>query len=609
MLKADLDFEKGEFSNSEKSFLEAKKIARTIGDLSLEITITKNYTNKFLNISSIAENLELILELKNWALLQNIDSLTFKMYRMTIQQYVVLGERMDLRKQCADSMLIIAKRLDRNDLLAFSYYSLGTATNGSEAIQNYRNALNFSNWEEDKVMFSSTLNNLSNKYRIAGDYVSALNCADSAYIASEAIGREEGMAASMYRSAQAYLAKGDFDQAIIDGKESLRIFKSAGILRRQDNCAMVISDAYRGLGDYKDALYYFELRSLLEDSLKLMLQSDEALFVDRKMEYELTSKKDSLSYSQEREINSLELENVNNLLTKERMQRYVLFGGGAVGLVFIIVLWVMIHRIRKDNNLIALQKTLVEDKNKEIMASIAYAKRIQSAILPQAKLVKEFLKESFILYKPKDIVAGDFYWMETVGKKVLFAAADCTGHGVPGAMVSVVCNNALNRSVREHGITDPGEILNGTRSIVVQEFEKSSEDVKDGMDIAICTLEGYTLEYAGANNPLWIVRNGELLITKANKQPIGKFDNPEPYTSHTVQLQKEDTIYIFSDGYVDQFGGEKGKKFKAAAFKELLLGIQPEPMESQKKILDETFESWKGDNDQVDDVCVIGVRV
>jgi serine phosphatase RsbU (regulator of sigma subunit) len=176
-------------------------------------------------------------------------------------------------------------------------------------------------------------------------------------------------------------------------------------------------------------------------------------------------------------------------------------------------------------------------------------------------------------------------------------------------MVSVVCNNALNRSVREHGLLDPGEILNKTREIVIQEFEKSDEEVNDGMDIALCSLEGRKLQYAGAHNPLWIVRNAEIIETKANKQPIGQFDNPEPYTTHSFELEKGDSIYIFSDGYIDQFGGEKGKKFKSKSFRELLLNVQSNSMEEQKNIIDDAFESWRGNLEQIDDVCVIGVRV
>jgi ligand-binding sensor domain-containing protein/serine phosphatase RsbU (regulator of sigma subunit) len=266
-------------------------------------------------------------------------------------------------------------------------------------------------------------------------------------------------------------------------------------------------------------------------------------------------------------------------------------------------------KIRTANKQILEKNKIIEEKNKNILDSFNYAKRIQKAILPSDKLVKNYLKNSFILYKPKDIVAGDFYWMQQIGEKILFAAADCTGHGVPGAMVSVVCNNALNRSVREHGLSDPGKILDKTRTIVIEEFEKSEEEVKDGMDIALCSLEGRSLEYAGAHNPLWIIRNGEVLETKANKQPIGQFDNLEPYKTHKIELEKGDTLYIFSDGYVDQFGGEKGKKFKTKLFRQLLLSIQEESMENQQIIINESFEKWKGDLEQIDDVCVMGVRI
>jgi serine phosphatase RsbU (regulator of sigma subunit) len=309
-------------------------------------------------------------------------------------------------------------------------------------------------------------------------------------------------------------------------------------------------------------------------------------------------------YIEEKSARELEVLNIAKQREEYQSNIVKVIGGAVILLLFMVIFFVVIkYRDNKKSNL------LLAEKNKEITDSILYAKRIQSAILPPGKVVKEYLQESFILYKPKDIVAGDFYWLEHVDGKVLFAAADCTGHGVPGAMVSVVCNNALNRSVREHGLTDPGKILNKTREIVIQEFEKSDEDVKDGMDIALCSLEGNKLQYAGAHNPLWIIRNGEIIETKANKQPIGKFDNPEPYTTHSFELEKGDSVYIFSDGYVDQFGGEKGKKYKSANFKKLLLSIQNKDMIDQKRILDGSFETWRGDLEQIDDVCIIGVKI
>jgi len=280
-------------------------------------------------------------------------------------------------------------------------------------------------------------------------------------------------------------------------------------------------------------------------------------------------------------------------------------------LIFLITSIVLLRYVRVALKQEETNTNIIKEKNDDIIQSINYALRIQKAILPSVDNFKKYLPNSFVLYKPKDIVAGDFYWIEIKEGAIHFAAADCTGHGVPGAMVSVVCNNGLNRAVREYNLTDPGEILNKTRQIVIEEFEKSEEDVKDGMDIALCLLKGNKLMYAGAHNPLWIIRKGACIIeeVKADKQPIGKFNSLKPYAVHSIELNDGDTFYLFTDGYVDQFGGEKGKKFKANAFRELLLSIQDKNMEEQKTKIDLVFENWKGNLEQVDDVCVIGVRL
>jgi len=376
-----------------------------------------------------------------------------------------------------------------------------------------------------------------------------------------------------------------------------------------------LADYFQKKKDFKKALFHYQNHINLKDSVLTLETSKQinrlaAVYENERNELEIQNlEKDQKLQQALISKNESKIKQQEITQKQEKMFRIGLFIGIALLIVIAIIIFIGSRNKTKANDLISHQKEIVEEKNSEILASINYAKRIQAAILPPSKIVKEYLPHSFILYKPKDIVAGDFYWLEHKDNKILFAAADCTGHGVPGAMVSVICNNALNRSVREHGLTDPGEILNRTREIVIQEFEKSDEDVKDGMDIAICSLEGDCLKYAGAHNPLWIVRNGELIETKANKQPIGKFDKTLPYSTHTFKLIKNDSFYIFSDGYVDQFGGVKGKKFKAKAFRELLLSIQNKPMEEQRIILDNTFETWRGDLEQIDDICVIGVKV
>jgi serine phosphatase RsbU (regulator of sigma subunit) len=295
---------------------------------------------------------------------------------------------------------------------------------------------------------------------------------------------------------------------------------------------------------------------------------------------------------------------------------------GVVFLLSFIIIFYFRVLVNQKETINKKKTELLKISNEEVKASINYAKRIQEAILPPMSSIKKNLPQSFIYYKPKDIVAGDFYWMylspqsnsgDVDGATVLFAAADCTGHGVPGAMLSVICHNALNQSVKKFGITQPNLILENSRDLVIETFAESNENVQDGMDIALCALDTKTnkIQYAGANNPIWIIKKEATQIEeiKANKQPIGKFDWMNPFTNHTIQLDKGDTIYIFSDGYIDQFGGEKGKKFKTKAFKALLLSIQEKPMDEQKKIIDESFETWKGNLEQIDDVCVIGVRI
>ncbi len=479
-----------------------------------------------------------------------------------------------------------------------------------------------------KVQYSTVLINLSALEEKRGNNKKALVLAEKSLEIKREYNDQIGILPLLINMSILYNKEKNYDASSRALDEVLSIAKKEGDLFHQAEAMIKKAGLYRRTGKVEQAydllLDYIDLR---EEILGEKTQKAVAEFQEK---YEAEKKQLEIDkLIKEKQVSTL-------IIEKQETNKKILIGIILGGLLVLFILVYAFIQKRKNNielearnKEINLQKHIVEEKNKEITDSIIYAKRIQAAILPPQKIVKQYLQESFILYKPKDIVAGDFYWMENTGDRVLFAAADCTGHGVPGAMVSVVCNNGLNRSVREHGLTDPGKILDKTREIVIQEFEKSDEDVKDGMDIALCSLKFNvpsselsqpetkniksqtvaTLQYAGANNPLWIVRNEEIIEIKANKQPIGKYDNLEPYITHTLELQKDDTIYIFSDGFVDQFGGENGKKLKAANFKKLLLSIQDENMTKQKELLDDAFEQWKGELEQLDDVCVIGVRV
>ncbi len=251
----------------------------------------------------------------------------------------------------------------------------------------------------------------------------------------------------------------------------------------------------------------------------------------------------------------------------------------------------------------------LEQKNKDITASIRYAKRIQNAILPPEKL----FSESFILYKPKDIVSGDFYWFHTNGSTILASTVDCTGHGVPGAFMSIIGHNSLNKIVKEGGYVQPSDILNQLNEEVVNTLINQSDDnVTDGMDLAMIAYdtEKKRLEYAGANNPLYLVRNRELTEIKADRFAIGKtsLESGMKFTNHSIDVLSGDTFYIFSDGYADQFGGPKGKKYKIRPFKELIKKISDMPLKEQKEYLDKTITDWMGNEEQVDDILILGMK-
>lgn len=617
--------------------------------------LEKNYTNQ---LKYYIEALELYKELDN-------KKQTAKYYITVGYSYANQGD-IPLAVDNYFKSLKISKEIKDDKNIAACYLNLGTVYHSQKdyvsAAKYFNKAAKIYKRLNDIRGISTAYNNIgfmkkqNKKYKIALDYFnkSLSLCKDSIYDKEKANAlhniagtystmNELDKALKYYSESIKYRKKakdyrglvlaygtysgihfklGNFKEAKLISEKGFKLSEQIKDIKGKKANAIIISEIAEKEGNGKLALDMYKLFIQLRDSLNNENTQKATAKQQAKYEYEKQKAIDDTEYEKQIAIEQ-------EAKAKQTIITYSSSAGLAVVIIFLIFVFNRLQVTKKQKLVIESQKieveqqktevekahTELEEKNKEITDSIQYAKRIQSAILPSIKVVKEYLNESFILYKPKDIVAGDFYWLEHNDNEVLFAAADCTGHGVPGAMVSVVCNNGLNRSVREYGLTNPGEILDKTREIVIAEFEKSEDEVKDGMDIALCSLKeqagSWKLKYAGANNPLWIIRKGEKSIEeiKANKQPIGQFINPVPYTTHTLNLQKGDSIYIFSDGYVDQFGGGKGKKLKASTFRELLLSIQSKPMEEQRIIIDTTFENWRGDLEQIDDVCVIGVRV
>lgn len=458
---------------------------------------------------------------------------------------------------------------------------------------------------------AAVLNNIGLLKMDLQQYDSSAMYIDSGLVIRRRIGDKRGLGNSLNSKSELLFSKQDWKGSIHCALEALELGKQSGSIKEIKESAFMLFKNYKASGDHARALEMFEMGSAYKDSLEKLDYKQELIRQEFKHNYEKKVAEDSIKQAQAEEVSRAQIEKQNAQLEKRQTQLYAFIGGTIILLVFIFLLLQRFRITDRQKKIIEKQKQIVEHKNNEITSSITYAKRIQAAILPPAKYVKEVLPDSFVVYVPKDIVAGDFYWVESDEEHVLFAAADCTGHGVPGAMVSMICNNALNKCVKELSLRKPWEILDEGRNIILREFEKSEEEVKDGMDISLCSISFKTnkLLWAGANNPLWIIRKGELLEYKGDKQPVGRHATLKPFTPHEITLESNDLIYIFTDGYSDQFGGSDNKKFKASRMKELLLSICHLPMPEQEKAIISCFENWKGKSEQVDDICIVGVRI
>ena len=271
-------------------------------------------------------------------------------------------------------------------------------------------------------------------------------------------------------------------------------------------------------------------------------------------------------------------------------------------------------KIAEQKYKIKKQHDLVRQQNKKIEDSILYAKRIQSAVLPPNRFIQHLLTQNFIFYKPRDIVSGDFYWIKQFDDRIFIAAADCTGHGVPGALMSMLGITFLNEIINKNPDIPANEIINELRLHIISSLRQtgSTGESRDGLDIALCVInhKNKVMEYAGANNPLYMIRDNKFNEIKADRMPVGYHQRAkESFKNHTLKLKQDDLIYIFSDGFIDQFGGKDGRKFLSSNFKDLLLRNCSECLDEQKSILKKTFENWKGERKQLDDILIIGFKI
>jgi len=395
--------------------------------------------------------------------------------------------------------------------------------------------------------------------------------------------------------------QGRCDTAVLSFQKALHYGSEVKLSSLLKDCHLNLSKAYACLKQYDKAYESHTIYKKYDDTISV--ENLKLKMLEMEVTYDISKKEEQLKATTF-ELRSKAIQ--QNLLTI-----------GIIAIFLLLLISVRAYRNKKKTNeIIEGQKKLVEERNKDISDSINYARKIQEAILPPRELKLELFPEAFVLFLPKDVVSGDFYWFAKKDGNKLIAAVDCTGHGVPGAFMSMIGNAFLNAIVNKEGITSPAEILNALRKAIVSSLKQEDGQNKDGMDIALLSFDEQLsqVKYAGAHNPLWIIgRDDEGMIAlkeiKASKQPVGMYQGEVvPFNETIIQLKKGDTLYIFTDGYADQFGGEKGKKFRYKKLQELLLSIYDKPMPGQEIILLEEFNKWKGELEQVDDVCLIGIR-
>ncbi len=424
------------------------------------------------------------------------------------------------------------------------------------------------------------------------------------------IGDRRGQISSLHNIAGVMLIQNNNDKAIEYYLRALDIATDLKSLDLQMPIYEMLHESYARKNDIDKALYYYKQYTAVKDSIFTSEMSESIAEMQARFGVE---KAEGETRAQEKQKKIVVLSSII---------------GGFLLLIIIVFIWrqsilrkkvnVALNQqkieIEKKNDALNVANEVIESKNKDITDSIRYARRIQEAILPEMEFATSIGQSGFVFYKPKDIVSGDFYWMEKKGDLLLFAAVDCTGHGVPGAFVSIVCSNLLSQAVNEHGLREPNEILNdvNARLSVTLRQRVDESKVRDGMDIALCCLNRKSgeLHFAGAFNPAWVIRNGEIIELKADKFPVGNFEDEELrlYVKQSIQLQKGDRIYIFSDGYSDQFGGPLGKKYKRNQFVNFLQKIQTSPIKEHGNLLEAEHYSWKGECEQIDDILVMGVE-
>jgi serine phosphatase RsbU (regulator of sigma subunit) len=576
---------KGEIGKSFEYYNTSLKLYEKTNDQLGVAQLMNNLANAYYGLGSIEKSLE--YHQKSLAIREKIGDIKGKAQSMTgIGNIYLKQEKFTAALASYNKSLALNKLVEDRQGIAYNYYYL------AEVYSKQRK------WDEAKE-----------------NYIMSLSINDS-------INYKMGVAGCLTKIGMIYLKEKSLKKAGEFLQRAMVLSKEIGFPENIRDAAASLSEFYQATNNPKLALDNYKLFIKMRDSLNGVETQKTAERIQAQNEFEkqkaISDKEHEMQINQQKQS------------AKDEAQRHRLVVL-LIGLILVVVsvfsffLYRRFQFTKQQKKIIELkeketqfQKLLLEEKHKEITDSINYAKNIQSAFMPNDDIFYRLFENSFLFFKPKDVVSGDFYWFYTKVENNNpasirhIAVADCTGHGVPGALMSVICSSALNEAVVQKKVQETHHILDEARNIIKRSLKtRKFQERKDGMDIAFITINFDTMElwFSGANNPVWVVQNKLLIELAADKQPVGVHERETNFNQRYLKLNKGDLIYLFSDGLPDQFGGPKGKKFKYKQLSELLLSVAHLPMKDQKEKISFAFDNWKGNLEQVDDVTLVGIRI
>lgn len=583
-------------------------------------SISKNYfRGAYYNLIGIcyyllkreSECLDMWLKTEKICIKQNDTSFLLRINNNIAIVYSSTGREKEALKIFTDQKKIYETKKDTGGIITSSI-------NISTIIKNNDSIVLLLNYALDLALSGDRSNSFTNIYaNLAGTYLDtnskktfslkkAKSCLDSLILYANEQSDVESKILYYGTISEYYTLKNQYNLALKNAKKGAELSKQMTGLTSPELLSRLY-EIHKKLKNYKKANFYLEQMVENKDSLEKLSANEDVAKYESEKEFEIKQQLDSLKHLDEIRIQQAETKAKEEEIKTQKIIESVLFVGILLVIGFLGFVYKQLSTTKK-------QKVVIEEKQQEISDSINYAKRIQDAMMTSSVYLKDTLPKSFIFFKPKDVVSGDFYWIyKDQEENIFFTVADCTGHGVPGAFMSMIGTSLLNEIIIEKGIKDTDKVLYEMRAQIIKSLGQEEEGAqKDGMDISLCKLnmKKKTVEFSGAHNSLIHISGEELKTYRGDHQPVGLLlGEKKPFTKHKVKLKKDDMLYIYSDGYQDQFGGERGKKYMAAKFKNQLLKMSKETEEQQLSLLDQEFSTWIQDYEQIDDVCVMGVRI